>query len=221
MAKVRGPLLSLSARGQIAQSQVYATWRGVPYSRVYAVPANPRTTAQQSTRNVFTSIDDQWKHLFALSRAPWEAAVVGRPLVARNQLMRSNIPVLRGETDMLNWVASPGANGGLGPVNLAIAPNANPGELEFTVTCGKEPTGWTLEAVVAHAFLDRDPATRPTDFATEDENVTPVVDGDTTITLDGLTGGSLYIGAAWTRWTRPDGVTAYGISLTDSATPAS
>lgn len=220
MAKIRGPILSMSARGQIGRSQVYAGWRGVPYARQYVVPANPNTAAQQTTRNTFRSMDSQWKRLFALSQAPWDAASRGRPFVGRNLLMSRNIPVLRGQPDMLNWIGSPGNAGGLPPVAVTAAATANPGEISVDVEMDQVPTGWTVAAVVAHAFPDRDPALEPSDFVIEDENVTVTAPGVTNVLLTGATSAVLHIVAAWPRWTRPDGVTAYGPSQTTTATPA-
>lgn len=219
MAKVKGPLLSISARGQIGKSQVYASWKGVPYARQHVTPNNPRTTAQTLTRNVFKSMDDEWKRLGPLSRAPWEAAVKGRPLTARNKVMSSNIPLLRGEADMAKFVASPGALGGLPPTNLVVAATASTGEIEFTVTSPQEPVGWTLDSITVQALKDRDPAVIATDFPLEDEDLAPNAGGDTVVTLTGADGGVLYQASAWLVWTRPDGVVAYGQSLIDSVTP--
>jgi len=54
MPKTTAPLLSFDARGQIAHTQVYSSWRGRPYVRRYSVGTNPNTSDQQLTRNAFT-----------------------------------------------------------------------------------------------------------------------------------------------------------------------
>lgn len=213
MAKTKGPLLSLDARGQIAKSQVYSAWKGIKYARQHVTPANPNTTAQQATRNVFAALDEQWKRIGALGRAPWESEVLRRPLTPRNAFNRINIPALRGDADMTDFVASNGAQGGLPPVGVAAVGGGASGEIDVTITSPQEPSGWTIAAVIAQAVHDRDPAVPPTTFAVEAEDVAPVVDGDTTITLTGLTGGDSYLVSGWTQWTKPDGTTAYGASL--------
>lgn len=39
--------------GKLAQL-VFATWKGIGYARLYVIPSNPNTTAQQTTRTKFT-----------------------------------------------------------------------------------------------------------------------------------------------------------------------
>lgn len=50
MAKVTGPLMSLSASGKIANTVVFAGWKGVQYARKYVIPANPESVAQGDQR---------------------------------------------------------------------------------------------------------------------------------------------------------------------------
>lgn len=50
MAKVTGPLQSFSASGKIANSIVFAAWKGVNYVRQYVIPANPQSEAQGDQR---------------------------------------------------------------------------------------------------------------------------------------------------------------------------
>lgn len=219
MAKVRGPLLSISARGQIGKSQVYAGWRGVPYARQYVQPANPRSAAQVTTRSTFSGIDAQWKRMFTLSQAPWDAASKGRPFTGRNKLISDNLPALRGDATMADWIGSPGNGGGLPPTSVTAASTATAGELDVTVGVGQVPLGWTADAVVAHVFLDRDPATDPTDFVSEQELLAPVVEADNVLTFTGLDSAVPYVAAAWIRWIRPDGTIAYGPSISQIGTP--
>lgn len=214
MAKVKGPILSMSARGQIGKSQVYASWRGVAYARQHVDPANPRTVAQTTTRDTFVMLDDMWKRFGQLARAPWELATKGRPLVGRNMLMSTNIPVMRGKADRSDFVGSPGALGGLPPVAVTAAAGVASGEIDVTITSPQEPLDWTLDAVIAIAFPDGDPAAKLVGFVTEGEEGAPTVDGDSTITLAGLTAATDYVVSGWTEWTRPDGSKAYGSSET-------
>jgi len=55
MAKVKAPLLSFSAAGQIAETLVYFTWKGLDVVRQYVIPANPNTAKQQTQRGYLTA----------------------------------------------------------------------------------------------------------------------------------------------------------------------
>lgn len=214
MAKTKGPLLSIAARGQIAKSQVYAYWRGIPYVRRHVDPANPRTTAQTTTRNTFAAVDGMYKRMFALAQAPWKAAEKGRPFTARNALMSSNIPVLRGEADLANWIGSPGVAGGLPLTDFTAVGGVASGEIDATASVPQEPIDWTLDSVTFTAQPDRDPAVMPTAFMDEAEVLVAPYEH----TFTGLTAGADYAVTAWPVWTRSDGFTAYGPSSTVIAT---
>ncbi|GAI60181.1 unnamed protein product, partial [marine sediment metagenome] len=60
MAKVKGPLFSLGASGQLAKTLVYMNWKGIDDVRSYVIPANPKTADQQTQRGYFTNAVDQW-----------------------------------------------------------------------------------------------------------------------------------------------------------------
>ena len=107
MAKTTAPLLSFGANGQIAKTQVYASWRGVKYSRRYVVPANPRTTAQQLTRTTFAFMREMWKVAPSGLKAPWDAFATGKPFLGLNKFVGENIRVLRSQPDMANFIGSP------------------------------------------------------------------------------------------------------------------
>jgi len=50
MAKVSGPLMSMSASGKIADAMVFASWKGVAYVRQWVIPANPQSSGQGDNR---------------------------------------------------------------------------------------------------------------------------------------------------------------------------
>lgn len=60
MAKVTGPLFSLTASGQLAKALVYMSWKGIDDVRQYVVPANPNTSAQQTQRGYFSDAVTDW-----------------------------------------------------------------------------------------------------------------------------------------------------------------
>jgi len=51
MARVSGPLFSVSASGAYAGTLVFASWRGRQYVRELVTPSNPRTIGQETARN--------------------------------------------------------------------------------------------------------------------------------------------------------------------------
>jgi hypothetical protein len=205
----------MGAGGQIGQSQVYARWKGIPYARRYVVPANPNTTAQQLTRQVFRAADQQWKYLGALAQAPFVAAVKGRPMVPRNLLMKTEIPLVRSETDISNWVFSPGNGGGIAPQSVTASVSGGAGQIVVTVTPPDVPVGWTLTAAHAAAILQRAPDAMPDEQDVEGSAAASPWE----ITLSGLTGSQEYVVGGWLEWVRTDGTTIYGRSITTTATP--
>jgi len=46
--------------GQQGQAGVYANWKGIQYRRSYVIPANPRTTKQQTIRGYFAAAVDEF-----------------------------------------------------------------------------------------------------------------------------------------------------------------
>lgn len=55
MAKLKGPLFSLSASGSIADTLTFGTWKGINFVREHVVPANPNTALQQTQRGYMTA----------------------------------------------------------------------------------------------------------------------------------------------------------------------
>lgn len=52
MAKVKGPLMSLSASGSVADTIVFSIWKGRPYVRELVTPSNPQTANQAAVRSI-------------------------------------------------------------------------------------------------------------------------------------------------------------------------
>lgn len=212
MAKVTGPLLSMRASGAIGKAIVMGSWRGVSYARVHVTPANPQTTSQTLRRGVFANIQDFYKRAGELSRAPWEAAAVGRPLLGRNLLTRANTVLLKDQADITLWRGSPSANGGLAGLVLTLDV-ATAGHCTATLTTPAAPTDWTLASAIFSVQEQRAPEDLAVAAPVEAEDATALesASGENDFTLDPAT----YVVSAWLKWTKPDGTTAYGASLTE------
>ncbi len=213
MAKPTGPLLSLGASGTIAKTLVYSKWKGRPYTRRHVIPANPDTAAQQLTRNTFGWCSGVWKNAGSLTRAPWDLLATGQVLTGRNAFMGRNTNLLRSMTDLINFLASNGAKGGLAPSSIVVT-FAVATEALITFTNPTPPTGWTLAATVGMAIEDQDPQTQILFAQVEDEDA--ATQGP--ITLTGLVTARDYSVSGWLQWTKPDGTTAYGPALSDIGT---
>lgn len=161
MSKVTAPLLSFGASGAIAKSMVFGTWKGIPYSRRYVIPSNPRSAEQTLTRKAFSFLNDVYKIAPTNFRATWQRNAVGKPMTDRNAFIKANNSLLREAADLVGMWFSPGAFGGL-PAAITVTP----GNDLLTVTAVPPdplPPGWTINRFVAAAIRNQDPQT-PLDF---------------------------------------------------------
>ena len=55
MAKLKAPLMSLGASGQLGKSLVFFPWKGLDLVREYVVPSNPKTAGQLTQRAYMTA----------------------------------------------------------------------------------------------------------------------------------------------------------------------
>ena len=96
MAKVKGPLFSLSASGQIAKTLVYMTWKGIDDVRKYVIPANPRTAGQQTQRGYFSAAVAAWHTdgYSALDVAAWNLYALAQKVAASGFNMFTRLRVL-------------------------------------------------------------------------------------------------------------------------------
>ena len=210
MAKLTAPLLSFGASGTIAKVQTYATWRGIPYARRHVIPANPRTTGQVLTRDIFSALELRWKQGGPIMRAPWDRFAVGQKFVGRNAYIGKNIGATRGDADMAAYIGSPGAKGGLAASTLVLTTVAALG-IEAVVTVPAAPTGWSVTAVQVTALVDQAPEDTVADVIEEGEDLATPFQVDFT----GLTAVTYFV-QAWVKWAKPDTSVAYGASISDS-----
>jgi len=84
MAKVKGPLLSISARGKIAKTLVFLSWKGIDTVRKYVIPANPKSADQQTQRGYFSDAIDAWHEdgYTTLDIAAWNLLALAGKAVA-------------------------------------------------------------------------------------------------------------------------------------------
>lgn len=91
MAKVKGPLMSMRASGQLGKTLVFSRWKGEPTVRQHVVPANPNTGGQQAVRNNFKAGVLEWHTAGynAIDRTAWNtfAGTYSDPRSGFNQMV--------------------------------------------------------------------------------------------------------------------------------------
>lgn len=212
MAKPTAPLLSFGASGTIAKTQVYASWRGRQYVRRHVIPANPRTTSQMDTRNVFSWLSSLWKEMTTDAQTPWVAFSKGKPLTDRNALNQMNVGPLRTATTLNAMVMSPGSGGGLAALTAVATPGS--GQISIAVTAPTPPVGWTVTKAVGMAVRDQDPHTGTLFTTVTAEQA--VLPGN--VVLTSLAHVEVYQWGLWLLWLKPDGTTAYSTAIRGQAT---
>lgn len=216
MPKVTAPLLSMDARGQIGKSMVYSSWKGIPYSRRYTIPANPRTIKQSTNRSIWQTLGVAWQYAPAPVLAAFNAFAKGKPLTGRNKFFAVNQQIFAVQppvTEMDGFIVSPGANGGLPASGLIITPAVDSLEVDCTIPAA--PDGWTCTASHATAIVQQDPSDPFGGiFAFDSETGTPGAN-----VIAGLVTGTEYVVGVFLEWEKPDGTVAYSISLTGTGTP--
>jgi len=213
VAKTVAPLLSFDAGGQIAKTQVYAKWKGRPYVRRYVVPANPKSTEQMLTRNVFSFLNNLWKYYPGAATAAWTLYGDNNRITNRNAWLKQNISVLRSATDLDDLTISPSAGGGIAAAGISVA--ASSLTLTVTLTAPALPAGWTISNAWAAAVRDQDPHSGVLYIVTAASDATAPY----AVVLGGLVATQLYQVGGWFEFTKPDGSLCYGQNLRATGTP--
>ena len=215
MSRVTAPLLSFGASGAIAKTQVYATWKGRPYARRYAIPANPNTADQQETRNTFRWLNNVWKFMPSGAVSAWALYGQNNRFTDRNGFIKQNLSDLREETDLTNFVFSPSAGGGIAAAGITVTPAST--QLSVTLTAPSLPTGWTISKAIAAIIRQQDPQSGTLYNVSVQEDSSSPYSG---LVFTGLINGQVYIVGGWFEFIKPDGTFAYGQALMDDGTPA-
>lgn len=215
MPKVKAPMLSFGASGQIANSMVYSTWKGIPYTRQYAIPANPRTVKQTRNRGVFQMINAAWLFAPAAVQAGFNAFAVGKPLTGRNKFFAENQKLLATDpapADIEGFIMSPGNGGALPATVLVVTPGND--QLTLTATIPDVPVGWSITKVHGAAIAMQqadDPFSGEWFYAFDDTAPYSVL-------LTGLADATEYAVGLWIEWLKPDGKTVYSRSISGAGT---
>lgn len=97
MAKIQGPLFSVSASGSIANAMTHRATKSGAVVQAKSHPTGPASEAQQRERIRFATAMHAWDQLTPEQRAPWEALTATVPLsdyklYVREYLLQRVIP---------------------------------------------------------------------------------------------------------------------------------
>lgn len=207
MSRVTAPLLSFGASGAIAKTQVYATWKGRPYARRYAIPSNPNTVAQQGVRTTFSWLNSVWKFMPTAAVAAWALYGQNSRFTDRNGFIKINLSPLIDETDLTQFTFSPSAGGGLSAASITVTPGND--QLGVLLVAPSLPTGWAIVKAVMAVIRQQDPQTGELYNVTAMEDATSAYD----VTFTGLASAQTYVVGGWFVFTKADGSLAYGEAL--------
>jgi len=92
VAKVKAPLFSLGAAGQIGKSLVYFAWKGLNVVREHVTPSNPQTAPQTTHRAIMTA---------AVAMVHTAQADPTHPLTSADQVAYSALAQAKGK--IMTW----------------------------------------------------------------------------------------------------------------------
>lgn len=209
MAKPTGGLLAFSARGTVAKTITFASWRGRQYVRQHVIPANPRSLAQTETRDAFSYLSASWKLLPGPFQASWTLAAKGNPITDRNLWVKANLALLRGAVDNNAMTFGAGAKGGLPVGSHTVTPGV--AQVTYAAVPPTLPTGWTVTALhVAVTLREVASATQAIVWFYGTDPTSPY-----SVNITGLTSGTAYVIGGMFQYVKPDGTVAYGPAAMD------
>ena len=91
MAKVTGPLFSMSASGALGDAIVFSTWKGIDYVRAFQIPSNPQSVKQVNLRNAFTLTVAYWHAVSSDTKGEWNTFAEGTRKSGFNQFVERSL----------------------------------------------------------------------------------------------------------------------------------
>lgn len=145
MATVRGGGFSLRAKGAIAKTIVYASWKGRPYMRVLVKPAQPRTSGQRSTRAVMGSSAPLFRTLTTTQQAVWATNAKTGNITPVNAFARYNIKYRKRNLGPANAPNVAAGSAPTAPTGLAVTGSKS--QILATWTDSVTPNVWAVHVV--------------------------------------------------------------------------
>ena len=136
MARVTGPLFSMSASGTVGKTITFASWKGRAYVRERVIPANPKSAKQTGIRAMMSFLSQAWTSISALSKATWEELAAQKSISTFNAFGSETLsrwqnvstptqtyPAAEASTPLT--VTTQTLTGGEGCVTVAITPSGD------------------------------------------------------------------------------------------------
>jgi hypothetical protein len=73
MARVSGPLMSMSASGTVGKALTFGKWKGRPWVREWFIPENPKTVKQVNIRTALSLLIEAWQGEDQATKDKWDA----------------------------------------------------------------------------------------------------------------------------------------------------
>jgi hypothetical protein len=134
MARVTGPLMSVSASGTFAKTLVYSHWKGRPYVRERVVPENPKSAKQTGIRAMMGFLAQIWLNLSAGVKDDYDELASSLSISAFNAFVGQNLdrwqnfhspsqayPAANASTGLT--ITTMGLTGGVGQVSVVLTPS--------------------------------------------------------------------------------------------------
>jgi len=173
--------------GQAGKAGVFAKWKGRQYRRKYVIPANPKTTMQQTIRGYFTNAVAAWHTYHSIQRLVYSYLATGLVMSGFNLLVSRWQKAAIAQTTLpldpkegIKQIASASAQ----KDNEQVPSTANPATLSFQpVSIGSLVMGatWASPSQDAYVGIEMGDVRIPVDISNVDGAKAaedPVGDGD-------------------------------------------
>jgi len=99
MAKVTGPLMSMSATGTVGKAITFGAWKGIEYVREWFRPSNPNTALQIVVRARMSAAVAAYKVEDQPTKDFWNLKAVGQALSGSNLYTRAYIAFMKANAE--------------------------------------------------------------------------------------------------------------------------
>ena len=143
MATVKGPLFSIGASGTLGGAIVFSTWKGRPYVRQHAVPANPQSAGQLSIRAMLRFLSQYWDSLTDVQKADWETRAAPDNISPFNAYVQYNLR--RWGTNLNPSKLDPATNDGTPGTISAFSATASSRSILLSATISSHDDNWGIK----------------------------------------------------------------------------
>lgn len=88
MARLTGPLFSMSASGTIGDAITYGSWKGIAWARSWFIPSNPQTATQTNVRLAMSLLVAYWQIQAQGEKDIWNTFAEGTGMSGFNQMVK-------------------------------------------------------------------------------------------------------------------------------------